>query len=232
MRHVIFGLLLCGMAVAAPLSIIGHISDDAGLLSPAQRTELEALLDAHQRATTNQIAVVTVKSLNGRPISDFGYQLGREWGIGTKEKNNGVMLLVAPNEREVRIEVGYGLEGILTDAESKMIIENIIIPSFKRNEMGEGVVLGAKGIVAALGGELKAAPENQDDGLPVSPLFILCVIAFIIFSFFSRGGGRGSGWNSGSRGGTWWGGGRGGSSGGTSVGGGGSFGGGGASGKW
>src|SRR5689334_4235171 len=111
MRLFLLSLLVMSAAWSAPLALTGRVVDDAGLLDQAERERLDALLEAHEKATSNQIVVVTVKSLDKQPIEDFGYQLGRQWGIGQKDKSNGVLLIVAPNEREVRIEVGYGLEG-------------------------------------------------------------------------------------------------------------------------
>src|SRR5579864_3107443 len=95
-----------------------RVVDDAGILSDSTRGALTDMLAQHERETSNQVVVVTLKGLQGYTIEDFGYQLGRKWGIGQKEKNNGVLLIVAPREHKVRIEVGYGLEGTLTDAAS------------------------------------------------------------------------------------------------------------------
>ncbi len=100
------------------------------------------MLADHERATGEQVVVVTLASLQGYPIEDFGYQLGRHWGIGQKGKNTGALLIVAPNEHKVRIEVGYGLEGTLTDAISATIIQNYILPSFKRGDFNFGVLAG------------------------------------------------------------------------------------------
>ena len=109
----------------------GRVVDEAGILdAPARAALTQSLADLEQK-TTDQLVVVTLKSLQGTSIEDYGYQLGRRWQIGQKDKNNGVLLIVAPNERKVRIEVGYGLEGTLTDAVSKLIIENSILPRFQ-----------------------------------------------------------------------------------------------------
>src|ERR1700736_726173 len=120
--------LVCACA-AQTLSfpaLTGRVVDEAGLLDAAARTALTESLAALEQKTTDQLVVVTLKSLQGTSIEDYGYQLGRRWQIGQKDKNNGVLLIVAPNERKVRIEVGYGLEGTLTDAVSRLLIANAI----------------------------------------------------------------------------------------------------------
>ena len=97
--------------------------------------------------------VVTLTSLQGLTIEDYGVRLGRQWQIGRKDKNNGVLLIVAPQERKVRIEVGYGLEGVLTDAQTKLIIENAITPRFRANDMSGGIARGVDGIIGLLNGD-------------------------------------------------------------------------------
>jgi uncharacterized protein len=238
-------------ALAAPTfpALTGRVVDDAGIIPAPVRTELDAKLAALEAKTTDQFVVVTLKSLGGYDISDYGYQLGRAWGIGQKGKNNGVILIVAPNERDVRIEVGYGLEGDLTDAVTRLIIENSILPKFRAGDMAAGIAAGVDDIVKVLSGDAatykeQAAKERKDfsakrpdnqsgDGFA---FILFIIILFIIFSRLGRwpwlflGGGRNSG------GGGWSSGGGGSSSGGGSSGGfsggGGSFGGGGASGRW
>src|SRR5271166_3155039 len=127
----ILGLLLWLVAGAACAltfpELTGRVVDDAGILDPATKAALEHKLAEFETKTTNQLVVVTLKSLQGTSIEDFGYQLGRHWGIGQSGKNNGVLLIVAPSEHKVRIEVGYGLEGTLTDALTRVIIERTII---------------------------------------------------------------------------------------------------------
>ena len=116
----IFGVFLCAIAVAAYAltfpELTGRIVDEAGILGPSTKAALERKLGEFETSTTGQLVVVTLKSLQGTSIEDYGYQLGRYWQIGQKEKNTGALLIVAPNERKVRIEVGYGFEGALTDA--------------------------------------------------------------------------------------------------------------------
>src|SRR6516162_1171382 len=123
-RGAILGLLLSVVAFAAYAltfpELTGRVVDDAGILDPATKAGLERKLAEFETKTTGQLVVVTLKSLQGTSIEDYGYQLGRHWQIGQKEKNTGALLIVAPNERKVRIEVGYGFEGTLTDAVSKL----------------------------------------------------------------------------------------------------------------
>jgi len=154
-----------------------RVVDTAELLSTSTREVLISELAAHERATSNQVVVVTLTSLQGYSINDFGNQLGRYWGIGQKERDNGVLLIIAPNERKVRIEVGYGLEGVLTDALSHNIIQTVILPQFKKDDMPQGVVSGARAIVQALNGTFEPLPEkkgNDPGGIAVM-LFILLI---------------------------------------------------------
>jgi uncharacterized protein len=234
-------LLACHGAVAAePVfpALSGRVVDEAGLLSAAERERLTSQLAAHERATGQQVVVVTVRSLQGYPIEDFGYQLGRAWGIGEKGKNTGALLIVAPNERAVRIEVGYGLEGLLTDALSRSIIERDILPAFRQGQFARGIIDGTSAMLVALGGSA-AAPSHVASPVPAAnddfaPLIFIAIIIFIVIIRFHYGRGGvwivpgGGAWSSGS-GGRFSGGGF---SGGVFSGGGGSFGGGGASGKW
>jgi len=257
--HAIFGLLPCVLAFAAyALSfpeLTGRVVDDAGILEPSTKAALERKLAEFETKTTGQLVVVTVKSLQGTSIEDYGYQLGRHWQIGQKEKNTGALLIVAPNERKVRIEVGYGFEGKLTDAVSKLILENSIIPRFRVNDFVGGVGRGVDDIIQAVSvdsEEWKARAKQRPDDQP--RLFDVLALVFFLFVFFmimrsvakqgrgyaqtragSRRGAQGpifipipGSW--GSSGSSWSGGGW--SGGGGFSGGGGSFGGGGASGSW
>ena len=134
-------------------ALTGRIVDQANILNATTRAELNSKLEALEKKTSDQLVVVTLKSLQGTSIEDFGYQLGRHWQVGQKGKNNGVLLIVAPNERRVRIEVGYGLEGTLPDAVSKLIIENSIIPRFRANDFPGGIVRGVDDIISILTGD-------------------------------------------------------------------------------
>jgi uncharacterized protein len=188
-------------ALAAPRfpPLTGRVVDTAGILSPQAETELSAQLAAHEQATTNQVVVVTLTSLDGYDIADYGYQLGRHWGIGQKGKNNGVLLIIAPNERKLRIEVGYGLEGALTDAVSRDIIERVIKPQFRQQHYDQGVRAGVAAILAALGGEYHPAPppataRTRDDSTPVGGvLFGILAFLFMLTKALPRGARRGKG---------------------------------------
>jgi len=252
-------ILLCAPIVNAQSfpELTGRVVDQADLLDPAQEAELTAQLEALESQSNRQLVVATVNSLEGYDIADYGYQLGRTWGIGQDgegeaEKDNGLILLVAPNERKVRVEVGYGLEGIMTDALSSIIIQNDILPQFRNGDMAAGIIAGANRIstqlalpeeealaVAQQANQQASKGDGENIGLMVFWIFVL--IFFVIIPMFSNRGGkryrRGAGpvviWGGGSGfggGGSGFGGG--GFGGGGFGGGGGSFGGGGASGGW
>ena len=147
-------------AIAAPQfpALSGRVVDEAGILSPTFENDIGTQLAAHEQSTSNQIVVVTLKSLRGYEISDYAYQLGRHWGIGQKGKNNGALLIIAPNEKKLRIEVGYGLESVLTDALSRDIIERVIKPPLRQQNYEQGVRAGVGAMLAALSGETPALP--------------------------------------------------------------------------
>lgn len=214
----------------------GRVVDNAGYISAVTERQLTGQLEAHEHATTNQMVVVTLPDLQGYNIAEYGYQLGREWGIGQKDENNGVLLIVAKAERKVRIEVGYGLEGTLTDAISSNIIHAVITPAFKKGQFEEGISKGATAIIDALGGkyEMKQSVSKGKGRDQKFTLFILFVVAFwpLLSMFLPRSM---TGRRHGSRYGGYIGGGgfrSGGFGGGGFSGGGGGFGGGGASGGW
>jgi uncharacterized protein len=240
-----------GAAFAAPTfpKLTGRVVDDAHILSPDVQAQLtQKLADLEQR-TSRQLVVVTLPSLQGYEIEDYGYQLGRAWGIGQKKLNNGVLFIIAPNERRTRIEVGYGLEPILTDALSSVILQTKVLPKFKAGDMPGGIVAGTDAIVEQLLLDAPAAKArvaqaekqvkaDQDSDDPFTAIFVFIVIMIVVGSIFRRGRGGGlgvlpwiilGGMGGGGRGG-WGGGGFGG--GGGFSGGGGGFGGGGSSGSW
>ena len=231
--------------------LTGRVVDQAGLLDPETEQALTEKLAALEAATSDQLVVVTVSSLQGQELEDYGYQLGRAWGIGQKENDNGALLIVAPNERKVRVEVGYGLEPILTDAFSSQVIRDDILPSFRDGDYKTGVVKGVDALIAQLSldpaeaqARAKAVADEQatQKGGSIAPLVIVALIFLFMFLATARSGrGRRSDvgsvllWaasealrNSSRGGGDWGGGGGGGGFGG----GGGGFGGGGASGGW
>jgi uncharacterized protein len=250
LRRCALALLLCGVvapALAAPSfpPLTGRVVDNAHILSDSTKAELTQKLKDLENRTSRQLVVVTLPSLQGYEIEDYGYQLGRAWGIGQKKLNNGVLFIIAPKERKVRIEVGYGLEPILTDALSSVILQETVLPRFRDGDMEGGIVAGADAIMEQLlldapAAKARVAAAEKEVSQPHFNPIIFIFIAFIIFSIFGRIFGRrrsgfgalpwiilGSGM--GRRGG--WGGG-GGFGGGGFGGGGGSFGGGGSSGSW
>ena len=216
----------------------GHrVHDEAHVLSQSVLDNLEQTLKAFEDSTTNQIAILTIPSLDGEILEQYAIRVAHtEWKLGQKDKDNGVLLLVVVDDRKVRIEAGQGLEGVLTDALSSRIIRNEIAPNFRRGDYDAGVIAATDAIMRAIKGEYKADRRSSS---PVSGggRFVFLVIIFILFSLFrflSRRGGGSSGWSSGGGwfiggGGGGWGGG---SGGGGFSGGGGSFGGGGSSGSW
>jgi uncharacterized protein len=212
-----------------------RVHDLAGVLSPSTIAQLEQVLMAEKDSTTNQIAVLIVPSLDGEDIDGFGIRVGEAWKLGTEKNDNGVILIIAVNDRKIRIEVGQGLEGRLTDALSSRINRNEIIPYIKKGDYDTGVAVGVSAIIQAIKGEyVNTDPpkRKRGGGRGASPLTIIVII--IIIALLSRRGGGGIGgyWAAGTLLGGGGGGGFGGSSSSWDSGGGGSFGGGGSSDSW
>ncbi len=249
--------LVCGLAWALDFpALTGRVVDDANVISPVTRTSIDEKSKELEEKSGIQLVVATVKSLQGGDIETFANQLFRTWKLGEAKKNNGVLLVVAPAEHKARIEVGYGLEGTLTDALAQVIIAGSMVPRFKANDYSDGIARGVDGIISVLStdaSEWKAKPKvrSEDEDSLFDVLFPILLFLVVVFIFRRMlGNARGpSGTLSGRRGGTvfipyggssWdsgsgWGGGSswGGSSGGGGfAGGGGSSGGGGASGSW
>jgi uncharacterized protein len=258
MIRAVAGLLLWLFALPAlaqsfpPLT--GRVVDGANILSPAVEQQLTEKLAALETRSGAQLAVVTVPSLQGYEIEEYGYKLGRAWGIGTAEKDDGALFLVAPNERRVRIEVGYGLEPVLTDALSSTILQSQVLPRFRDGDMEGGVVAGVDATIeqislppaeaqrrVSIAEAHQEASEKGDfpGGLLIFLLFVFFVVLPILTHRGRRRRRRGLAgvaeailWSAATS--SWSGGGGGRSSGGGGgfSGGGGSFGGGGASGSW
>jgi uncharacterized protein len=250
---------VAGAQTFPPLT--GRVVDAAKLLTPDQVQQLDQLSAGIEQASSRQLVVATVPDLQGYPIEDYGYRLGRAWKIGQDGANNGVILLVAPAEKKVRIEVGYGLEPIVTDALSSVIINQTILPRFRAGDMGGGVVAGAQAIAEQLKLPLEAAEQRAqaqvkaagarrgtrgvDGGDVATAVFWIVVILFVVVPLIARRT-RGQRFRGGSAPVILWGPGLGGwgdgdggggswgggGGGGGFSGGGGSFGGGGASGGW
>jgi len=232
-------------SVPKDIQVTTYVTDKTGTLTSTQLKDLETKLSSFDKETSTQIVVWMEASLDGNSVEDRSYEIAEKNGIGRKEKNNGVLLYIAKDDRKLRIEVGYGLEGALTDALSSQIIRNEITPQFKKGNFYGGINAGVDAIMKATKGEYTAEDDdkNTGDGPKVCcipfPIFIVAIIFIFIFVlpimsriFGGKGrknsnwwwtGGSGSGWSSGS-GSSW--------SGGGFSGGGGSFGGGGSSGSW
>ena len=238
-------------SAAAPTfpTLTGRVVDQANILPAQAKADLAKKLETLESRTSRQLVVVTVPSLQGLEIEDYGYQLGRAWGIGEKKRDTGVLLIVAPNERRVRIEVGYGLEGVLTDALSNVILQERVLPKFRAGDMAGGVLAGADGLIGQLSlpddqAKARVAAAKQPQTAPNSsfPLALVGILVlWVVFGLIGTIGGRkghrgdmwllpfmflagGGGYGRGGMGG--------GMGGGGFSGGGGSFGGGGASGRW
>jgi uncharacterized protein len=208
------------------------VNDMADFLMPNDENQLEAKLRAYNDSTSTQIVVVTVLSSGGYPAWEFATMIGEKWGVGQKGKNNGVVILIVKETRDVHIATGYGMEGVLPDAAAKRIVDQILIPNFKNGQFYEGLNSAIDAIITRSIGEYKAEAKNVGGGGGKAFFFIfLVIVVIIIFSRFSSGGGRsgGSYYSGGGFGGFSGGGGGGGGFGGF---GGGSFGGGGAGGRW
>jgi len=207
-------------------------NDYTNTLNQSELQTLNYRLKTFEDSTTNQLVMLMISTLDGYPLEDFSYEVAKKNKIGTEEKDNGALLLIAKNDKKLRIEVGYGLEGVLPDALANSIIRNVIVPHFKRNEFYAGITAGVDAIISAIAGEYisdKDDPSGEDKSPFISTL-IMIIFAILMFIFRGRrgkrggliyfgglGGGRSGGFSSGFGG---------------FSGGGGSFGGGGSSGSW
>jgi uncharacterized protein len=244
-------LAFCLLATAALAgfnfpTLDGRVNDQANIISQQTRTALEAKLKGLEDKSSIQLVVATVSSLEGADIESYANGLFRYWKLGVVKKNNGVLFLIAPNERKLRIEVGYGLEGVLTDAVSSVIISTAVAPRFKAGDFNGGILRGVDAIIDVLSSDtsewtkraaVQGVSNELDELLPLL-IFVLFIFIIIYMSRNARGGGggpmvflppgRGASWGGGSS----WGGGGGSFGDGGFSGGGGSSGGGGASGDW
>ncbi|MCP8892362.1 TPM domain-containing protein [Sphingomonas faeni] len=208
LRHLLtlaFAVLLGSSAASAQTlpKFTGFVVDAANVIPPDQEAALTKRLDDLQKATGNQLVVATVPDLDGYPIEDYGNRLIRSWGVGLKEANNGAILLVAPNDRKVRIEVGYGLEPVLTDAFSSVVINQQILPRFKAGDIPGGIVAGTNAVADQLAlpdaearAKVTAAAAEYDKthrransgggGVPIGLIFFGIVLAAIVIPMISR----------------------------------------------
>lgn len=176
--------------------LTGRVVDEANVLSPQSESALEAMLADHEKKSGDQIVVVTLESLRGQAIESYGVSLGRHWQIGQAKKNNGLLFIIAPNDSKARIDVGYGLEGVLTDALSRTILERVVFPDFKAGKMESGIVRGSRAILSVLGYEesgsgaasgavkYRGRPSlNKKEGSPsIFPLMMM----ILLISLFSK----------------------------------------------
>ncbi len=227
-------------AVQPQNKIRTYVTDKTGTLSSSETTSLETKLSNFDKQTSNQVVVYIISTLDGESLEDKSYEIAEQNGVGRKSKNNGVLLFIVKDDRKLRIEVGYGLEGALPDATCDQIIRHDITPLFKQAKYYDGINAGVDAIIKATKGEYKndTKEKNEDDyicGMPIFAVVIMIAIFFFVIMpivsricGWSRGGwfsGGSGGWSSGGSGSSW-------SGGGGFSGGGGSFGGGGASGSW
>ena len=220
----------------------GPVNDYAHMFTTSEIQELNSYLYTIDRQSDLQIAVLTIPSLEGDNLESYSIRVAEKWQIGQKGKDSGVILVIVAQDRKLRIEVGYGLEDRITDAQSSRIIRSVIAPQFKKREYGKGVLLGVKNLVglalqdeSLISDAVKESDRQSDDSIPL-PLVIFLIIIFLFGSRFMPGGlfwpllflssgrrggysGRGGGFSSGGFGGGF-------------SGGGGRFGGGGSSGSW
>lgn len=170
-------------AVPSFPALNGYVVDQAKLFTSQETEVLSTSLHRHEQNTSNQVVVVTLNTLQGYDIADFGYQLGRHWGIGQKERDNGVLLLIAPHERKVRIEVGYGLEGALSDAIAHDIIDSKILPFFKQGEYYQGTKEGVSAILLAIEGQYKMTRSARSEDIPGLGFIVLFFLLLVLKLF-------------------------------------------------
>jgi uncharacterized protein len=253
MRILALFLMMVSFATAQSFpSLTGRVVDSASMLSVSAKANIESQLKAYEAKSSDQVVIATVKSLEGYEISDYANRLFRAWKIGQAKQNNGVLLLIAKDDRKVRIEVGYGLEGTLTDTLSGLIIRENIVPKFKAGDVDGGMSQAVASIIKVLAGDAsemqaraaahaKTVQQNSNQGDSLIP-FVIIIVIFLIFFLNARQNqqsrmgnsnmrNRNPGWIIVPSGSSSWGGGGGSDSGGFS-GGGGDSGGGGASGGW
>ncbi|MCI0750593.1 MAG: TPM domain-containing protein [Flammeovirgaceae bacterium] len=165
----------------------GHrVHDDAHVLTAQAVHELEEQLSKYEDSTSNQIAILIVQSLDGDVLEDYSMRVAEKWKLGQKDKDNGVLLLISVDDHKIRIEVGYGLEGVLTDAQSSQIIRNEIAPNFRRDDYDAGVRAAINAIIMTIGGEYVASDENSDlESLSIGERIRIGFMIFLILAIFT-----------------------------------------------
>ena len=197
MRSLLLGWALGLSLLAAPATaqtfpkLTGRVVDQADIIPAAEEADLNIQLEQVEKTTGHQFVVATVNSLEGYDVADYGYRLGRDWGIGDKEKDDGVVFLIAPNERKMRIEVGLGLEPVLTDALSGRIIRDVVTPKFKDGDLPGGIQAGVNAIAQQIqlppeeaAAQAAAADRAERDRADDGDIGGLIFIGFIVFFFF------------------------------------------------
>jgi uncharacterized protein len=163
-----------------------HVHDDAHILSPSTIDSLELMLTRHEDSTSNQIAIYTIHSLEGEVLEEFSLRVAHdEWKLGTAKNDNGVLLLIAVDDHKMRIEVGDGLEGVLTDARSNQIIRNEIAPHFRESEYDAGVMAGTKAIIASIAGEYAVSEETAENEVSWIVWLVIGIFVFSILGVFT-----------------------------------------------
>ena len=205
MRRIAAGLACLLFLLAAAVAVraaepefpalSGRVVDEAGILAPEAEAALTRDLEAHERATGNQVVVASLRSLQGLTVEEYANRLFRHWQLGRAKDDDGALLLVAPSERKVRIEVGYGLEGVLTDAAASTIIQSLILPRFRAGDLQGGVEAGARGLLELLRPDGQTAPAGwagqerpqTAGGVPLPTLAILGFVLFIVLARLLQG---------------------------------------------
>jgi uncharacterized protein len=199
MKHLSFILLLLSTVCFAQKEVPElwgqRVHDEAHILKPETVDQLEKELKAYEDSTSNQIAILLVQSLDGEVLEEYSIRIVEKWKLGTKEKDNGVLLLVAIDDHKMRIEVGHGLEGVLTDAQSNRIIRNEMAPNFRRGDYDAGILAAVDGIIKSIGGEYKADDISDTEGSGDSlgekilmGIFVFGILGlFTSFAIFSKG---------------------------------------------
>jgi uncharacterized protein len=183
------GTVVAAHALEVPF-LAGRVNDNAGILSPDVVSRLETSLKAFEDSTSNQVVVLTIPSLEGEVLEEYSYKVASTWKLGQKGKDNGVLLLVARDDRKVRIEVGSGLEGDLTDLECGLIIRHAIVPQFKAGNMDAGVEAGVNAMMEAIQGSYTQDNESSADVFPIilgSLIFFSVVGLFTVIAVLTKG---------------------------------------------
>ncbi len=173
------------LSLSIPEKPSGYVNDYANLLSSPEKEKLKNILHDFEKETTNQIVIVTFNSLEGESLEDFSIHLAQKWKVGTKKNDNGIILLIFKKEHEVRIEVGYGLEGVLPDAKADQIIRHEIIPAFKEGDFDNGILNGVNAIIKTTKGEYSntSSRESKENNYNMLPIIVFLYLIFPVLAF-------------------------------------------------